>query len=256
MNIDKRRHYVLVLDTETANTIQEEGKMDMTNVLFYDCGWAVADIHGTIYRKRSYVNSDIFLYEQELMKSAYYADKISKYNEDIKNGKRIMANLYTIRQAMLQDIADFEITEAVAHNARFDVNALNVTQRYITKSKYRYFLPYGMEIWDTMGMAKDVICQMPTYKQFCIDNGYMTKNNQVKKTAEILYRFISHNNDFEESHTGLEDVEIEVKILAYCYRQHKPMPHKVLYERKESSNFPTLYYWLNDFPIEKILCKK
>ena len=39
--IDKRRHYVLVVDTETANTLtetDENGKtrMDMSNVLVYD----------------------------------------------------------------------------------------------------------------------------------------------------------------------------------------------------------------------------
>ena len=48
--IDYRRHYVLVLDTETANTIvQEDGKMDMSNVLMYDCGWSVVDTKGNVY---------------------------------------------------------------------------------------------------------------------------------------------------------------------------------------------------------------
>ena len=109
-----------------------------------------------------------------------------------------------------------------------------------------------------MGMARDVICNMPTYKKFCQDNGYMTKNNQVRKTAEILYRFISGEDRFTEAHTGLEDVLIEVKIMAYCYRQHKPMPHKVLYASKADTEKPphSLHYWLNEFPIEKILTGK
>lgn len=256
--IDRRRHYVLVLDTETANTIQEDNKLDMSNVLFYDCGWAVADIHGNIYRTRSYVNRDIFCYERELMQSAYYAQKIPRYVAEIQCGMREMADLYEIHQAFLADLAEFEICEIVAHNARFDVNSLNTTQRYVTQSKYRYFIPYGIEVWDTMGMARDVICNMPTYKQFCKDNGYMTANNQVRKTAEILYRFISGNKNFYESHTGLEDVLIEVQIMAYCYRQHKPMPHKVLYASKAENEKPphSLHYWLNEFPIEKILTGK
>lgn len=255
--IDKRKHYILVLDTETANTIQEDSKLDMSNVLFYDCGWAVCDTHGEIYRKRSYVNRDVFCYERDLMRSAYYAHKIPRYVAEIQCGMRIMADLVEIHQAFLTDLAEFEITEICAHNARFDVNSLNSTQRYVTKSKYRYFIPYGIEVWDTMGMARDVICSQPTYKKFCQENGYMTKNNQCRKTAEILYRYISGNKDFYESHTGLEDVEIEVAILAYCYRQHKPMPHKVLYERKESEKPPhSLHYWLQEFPIEKILTGK
>ena len=258
LKIDHRKHYVLVLDTETANTIENDGQLDMTNVLFYDCGWAVADTKGNVYRTRSYVNRDVFCYERELMQSAYYATKIPKYVLDIQLGKRQMADLYEIRQAFLSDLAEFGITEIVAHNARFDVNSLNTTQRYVTQSKYRYFIPYGIEVWDTMGMARDVICNMPTYIQFCKDNGYMTKNNQVRKTAEILYRFISGNEDFAEEHTGLEDVLIEVQIMAYCYRQHKAMPHKVLYESKATEDKPphSLHYWLNEFPLEKILTGK
>jgi hypothetical protein len=72
---------------------------------------------------------------------------------------------------------------------------------------------------------------MPTYHKFCEDNGYLTKHNKPRFTAEIVYRFISKNNDFVESHTGLEDVEIEAQILAYCMRQHKKMNKKLFKER-------------------------
>ena len=51
----------------------------------------------------------------------------------------------------------------------------------------------------------------------------MCANGQVRKTAEILYRYISGEADFTEKHTGLEDVLIETQILAHCYRQHKKM---------------------------------
>ena len=37
----------------------------------------------------------------------------------------------------------------------------------------------------------------------------LKKNNQVKLTAEVIFRFITKNNNFVESHTGLEDVLIE-----------------------------------------------
>ena len=78
-------------------------------------------------------------------------------------------------------------------------------------------------------MACDVIAKMPTYKRFCEENGYLTKNGQCRLTAEIIYRFIKKDNDFVESHTGLEDVLIEKDILAYCYKQHKKM-RKLLFQ--------------------------
>ena len=96
MGIDRRKNYGIMLDTETANTIQDGDKLDMSNVLPYDFGWAVIDSKGNVYETYSFVNRDIFCYERDLMQSAYYADKIPRYIEDIKNGSRIMADLYEI----------------------------------------------------------------------------------------------------------------------------------------------------------------
>lgn len=226
--IDFRRHYVLVVDTETANTLSlPNGKIDMNNVLMYDCGWAVVDTKGNVYEERSYVNRDVFVYERELMRSAYYANKIPQYVADLRSGKRIMADTYTIRQQMLADMKKYRITEVVAHNASFDYRALNLIQRWTTKSKYRFWFPRGTEIWDTMKMARDVIHKMPTYRRFCEEHGFLTATGQLSAKAEHLYAFIIKDPTFVESHTGLEDVRIEREIMNYCFRQHKPMRKKL-----------------------------
>ena len=228
MKIDHRHNYGIMLDTETANTLStENGGLDMSNVLPYDFGFAIIDSHGRVYEKYSFVNSDIFVHERDLMRSAYYANKIPQYVEDLRAGRRKMATTYEIRKKLLDKMKEYNCSFVCAHNARFDYNACNNIQRWTTKSKYRYFFPYNIEIWDTMKMARDVIQPMPTYQRFCINNGYLTAQGKPRLTAEILYRFISRDNDFVESHTGLEDVEIEVQILAYCVRQHKKMRKKL-----------------------------
>ena len=226
--IDRRHVYGIVLDTETANTIQDENGLDMTNVLFYDLGFQLVDSHGRTYGKKfSFVNSDIFTHEAELMQSAYYAKKIPQYREDLASGKRILANTYEIRKALVDIINKYDCKFVCAHNARFDYNSLNNTQRWTTKSRFRYFLPYGLEWWDTLKMARSVMGKMPTYQRFCAENGYTTKTGKPRFTAEICYRFITKDNTFVESHTGLEDVEIETEILRYCHRQHKAMKKKL-----------------------------
>ena len=226
--IDRRHVYGIVLDTETANTIQDENGLDMTNVLFYDLGFQLVDSHGRTYGKKfSFVNSDIFTHEAELMQSAYYAKKIPQYRADLASGKRILANTYEIRKALVDIINKYDCKFVCAHNARFDYNSLNNTQRWTTKSRFRYFLPYGLEWWDTLKMARSVIGKMPTYQRFCAENGYTTKTGRPRFTAEICYRFITKDNTFVESHTGLEDVEIETEILRYCHRQHKAMKKKL-----------------------------
>ena len=225
--MDRRISYKIVIDTETCPIDKDLTDVLPTNMWVYDCGWAVVDKRGNVYRTRSFVNADIFLDEKDLMKSAYYAEKIPRYWEDIKAGRRILTSFCNIRKTLMEDIAEFNVTEIFAHNMRFDYGTLNTTQRWLTKSKYRYFFSKDLVICDTLKMARDVIAKMPTYRRFCEENGYMTKNNQVKLTAEVIFRFITKNNDFVENHTGLEDVLIEKEILAYCYKQHKKMRKKL-----------------------------
>ena len=227
--IDRRISYKIVIDTETCPVDRDFDGVAPENMWVYDLGYAVVDKRGNVYETFSFVNADIFLNEKELMKSAYYAKKIPMYWEDIKAGKRILTSFYNIRKQLLASIEEYEVTEIFAHNMRFDYGTLNVTQRWLTKSKYRYFFPYGMEICDTLKMARDILGNMPTYRRFCEENCLMTKNNQPQYKAETIYKFITKNLDFVESHTGLEDVLIEKEILAYCYKQHKKM-RKLLFE--------------------------
>ena len=47
--IDKRIHYIIMLDTETCNThTDENGGLDMSSVLVYDLGWQVIDKRGRV----------------------------------------------------------------------------------------------------------------------------------------------------------------------------------------------------------------
>lgn len=229
--IDRRIHYRIVLDTETAPIDRTETAVTPENMWVYDCGWAVVDKRGTVYKTRSFVNADIFLNEKISMTSAYYAKKIPEYWNDIKSGKRILTSWKNIRKAYLADVAEYGIDETYAHNMRFDLGTLNTTERWLTKSKYRYFFPYNMRICDTLKMSRDVLGKMPTYRAFCEKNGYLTKNGALRYTAEIIYRFITKDNTFNEEHKGLDDVMIEKEIMAYCFRQHKKM-RRDLYDKK------------------------
>jgi DNA polymerase III epsilon subunit-like protein len=216
----------MMMDTETANTLMRgDGSLDMTSVFVYDIGWQVTDKRGFLYEQKSYIVKEIFFDEAALMKSAYYASKIPQYLKDIAEGKRIVASYYDIRKDFIETMQRYETNTVCAHNARFDYNATNTTERWLTKSKYRFFLPYGTEVWDTLKMARDVVSHTPTYIKFCEENGFMTKHKtpRPRLTAEILYRYITGNLEFEESHTGLEDVDIERQILAYCFAKHKAM---------------------------------
>ncbi len=202
----------IVIDTETTNSIDDP--------IVYDIGFAVVDANGTVYEQHSYVVADVFL-DKELMSYAYFADKIPQYWEDIKSGKRKLRRFKTIRMIFKDICKQYGIKKIYAHNARFDNRSLNLTQRYLTSSKFRYFFPYNTEICDTLKMSRNTLKNVEAYDQFCWDNDFITKRGCKRYTAEIIYRFITGELDFEESHTGLEDVMIEKEILKYCL-SHNP----------------------------------
>lgn len=221
LKIDRRRTYYITLDTEACNTDVD----DMKSSLVYDLGFAVHDKQGNIYETRDFVFYEIYAKEKSLMRSAYYADKLPQYEAELKDGTRKMVSVITAYYEFRKLCEKYRVKAVIAHNARFDLNALNATMRYVTKSKIRYFFPKGVEIWDTQKMAHDTICKQKAYINFCKENGFMTnhKTPRVRETAEALHAYRTLNPNYQERHTALEDVLIEMQIFTRCMAQHKKM---------------------------------
>lgn len=197
----------IILDTETTN--------DIECPIVYDFGFSVIDESGKAYASYSFVNADVFC-DDELMATAYFADKIPQYWDDIKSGKRVLKSFRSIERIFRRVCRDWGIDTLVAHNARFDYLALQTTKRYITTSKERFFFPYGAKFVDTLKLSREVFGQNETYRNFCVSNNYVTKFGQNRYTAEIIYRFLTGDNNFEEEHTGLADCMIEKEIFRHC----------------------------------------
>lgn len=203
----------IVLDTETANTLDD--------ALTYDIGFIVADRKGNIYESHKLCIYDIFVLEKALMQSSYYAEKCPLYEADIARGEYKLCTLYTARKMIAEIMSKYNIKKVFAYNCFFDKTALNTTLRYISKSKYRWFFPYGTEFHDIWNFACSTICQQKHYKTFCEDNGYTSnRGRNYRATAEIVYQYINNDTDFVEEHRGLADVLIEYAILLKCYSLH------------------------------------
>ena len=245
MKIDRRKSYYILLDTETCNTRTVDGKLDMSDVLVYDICWAVVDKKGNVYKTGAYLVDEIFNEEQELMASAYYATKIPEYLEQIAKGERVVERWYKIRRQLVADMELFNTNIIIAHNARFDYNALNTTSRWLSKSKYRTFIR-GAEWWDTLRMARQTIAKQKMYKHFCEEHNFLTATGRLKLTAEVLYRYITFDITFEEEHKGLEDVMIEKEIFAKCMAQHKAMEKK-LFSKPFSTPYKDPFEWVKPF---------
>lgn len=209
------------VDTETTGTLEEP--------IVYDFGGESLNGDNTINN----VIYETFYKMPELMEQAYYANKISEYKEDIWQSKRIVEDFFAIRSHIRKMYKEGKIKRVFAHNASFDVRALNNTCKVLSNNKIRYFFPYGMEICDTLKMAHEVLGHDEEYTSWCKENGYMTNHEtpRPRLTAEIIYRYITKNYSFNEEHTGLADVRIEKQIYEYLYNKN-PDANVTLYPSK------------------------
>lgn len=199
---------ILMCDCETTNSLDEP--------ILYDFGAWLIDSEGNSYEKVNWVIQEAFL-NKELMESAYFAAKIPAYWMEIWAGKREVKSIWDVYRYLRDVKRRYPDVKFCAHNAAFDVKALRISLRYLTKSFKRWMVPYGMEIYDTLRMARDTYAKDEGYVKFCEDNQFLTQNGKPQLTAEVLYRYLTGDVKFEEAHTGLADVEIEAQILQAIY---------------------------------------
>lgn len=209
----------MVIDVETTNSLDDP--------FTYDIGFVIMDKLGRVYTKRSLVVKDIFMNKQ-LMESAYYIDKVPSYWGEIWDKQREVVTFMEAWRIIRSIIKQYNVKRVYAYNARFDNNALNTTLRYVTKSKYRWFFPYGTKICCIWSMACDTICESLQYKQVAEKYQWLSNNGKnYRSSAEYVYKFITKNYDFVEEHKGIDDVMIEMQILLKCYSYNKPMNIKI-----------------------------
>ena len=213
--IDRRRKYYIVVDVETAG--------GLGNPLVYDVGFAITDKHGNIYEKHSYMIKEIWE-NRALMLSAYYAEKIPRYELDIANGTRKVVTFMEMRYIMLSEMKRYKVEIFAAYNSMFDTRALTTTIRFLTQDKSIQFLTEEFKdieqlcIWC---LACENLYTQVSFRTMAINNGWVTEAGNFKTSAGIGYRYLTGDVDFVEEHTGLEDVLIEIKIMAHALRQNK-----------------------------------
>ena len=213
--MSRRKEMYLVIDTETCNTVEQP--------LPYDIGFAICDRMGNIAEERSYVVAETFLDMKDTMKSAYFAEKIPQYWEDIKNGSREIKSIYKIRKEVKDLMKKYNVKKVGAYNMGFDKRALNNVMRYTTKSSCRWFFPFGTEFFCIWHLATQTLLQQKTFFKMAEKNDWFSEKGNLLTNAEVTYNYIKKMSDFKEEHKGLEDVRIEIEIMAHCFRQHKKM---------------------------------
>jgi hypothetical protein len=200
----------MVIDTETANSVEQP--------LPYDFGWAVVDTNsGEVVETASYVCAEIFC-DKTMMEQAYFAEKIPAYWKEIKQGQRKLTSFLKIRKALWACLKTYGIKQVCAYNMGFDRRATNNDTRFLTSSFLRWFFPYNVEFVCIWHMACTSFLNTLDYVNYATIHGFVSEAGNIQTSAECAYRFLTGDADFAESHTGLEDVLIEVAILLNCLK--------------------------------------
>ena len=260
VKLDRRRKYYLILDCETATLpyaggLPEEQKKQIAiaKPLIYDLGWTVVDKRGNIYLRENYLISEVFSVPS-IFNTAYYAEKRPLYLEKLNKGEIVLTDW---RTAISRLEFALSITEAVgAYNAMFDFKkAIPFTELYINQlysADFHKWLDFQTEccerivndtvignkkefdpdcfrfrskeypLFDLWGLSCEQLLNNDDYKGACLRNGWQTESGKYFKTsAETTYRFISGQMDFDESHTAIDDADIESEIFALIVKRAK-----------------------------------
>ena len=239
MEIDKRKNYYLIFDTETTGG-------DVNIKYIYDIGYIIAD-KKQVHIKRNYLVKEIFE-NKELMATAYYVNKMPKYLEMVKAGKVEIKPFAEIIKQLQKDINNYYVKFACAYNINFDLDALMQTTELLYVNRFKmlfrktkkgnwcpdyvnfvktYVFRKDLEILDIWTWACQTLCKQKTFQTYYKQE---TAKGNIKSNAEIVYNYVNDlEGQFIESHTALSDSEVETEILQRMFRLCKPKHNLVAF---------------------------
>lgn len=207
----------IVIDTEGVNIAPVQNGNIAATARSYDIAWIVANGNGEVLDRFSFVNVDVF-YQNDLMETAYYAEKLPQYHAGIGT-EWIPANFFDIWQTFCKCVVDYKVTDVWAYNVNYDRIALNNTIKDASNGFRRYFAPFGVKFRDIWDYAGSTICNTKKYVNWCFVNGFISDKGNPLTNADTVGKYVTGNLDFEEKHTALCDCEIELQILLAAKRR-------------------------------------
>lgn len=221
----------MVLDTEACGIVPRGDNPVPEEMRVYDVGFIIADSDGIVYQRESMADVTRMLqrdtyrgYNERLVQSAYYADKLPQYWAGLRLGAWEPCSFFDIHERVKDAIKNWGIKDIWAYNAKFDRSALNATIADESNGYCRFFMPYKTQWRDIWGAASECITNTPKYVKWCAKNDYMSAKGNPQTSAEVVYRYLTGNHEFIEDHTALSDCEIELAILLKCMKARKKKP--------------------------------
>lgn len=210
----KKVKYLMFIDTETIGTLNVK-----ESVLPFEIGMKIYDTDTQkVVKEKSYLVRKFFN-NKYIMLSTFSATKYPNYFEKLDNDKRYKTmSVNDISKDIEKTISRYGIKIMVAHNGQFDKQAMS---RLF--NEFEVNDPFAkLDLLDTMQVSKNITFSKD-YTDFCISNkdnlnsvkesNFITNSGRVRTTAQAIYCYLTNNPNFQEAHTGLEDIDIEISIF-------------------------------------------
>ena len=230
MKIDNRKHFMTTLDTETT------GLDDIPALAFpiiYDIGWILADKNGNRLIEREFIVQEVFY--NPIMKNAYYGSKMPAYVERVTKADILVKPFREILTLLNHDFGLVKHNTLMAYNISFDLRALRCTAIYCGmlergEKDWTKLFSMPVKIQDIWSLAVETILKKKwDYIKFVDENGFLTESGNPKTSAEVVYRFLTGEVDYQEHHTALEDCKIEYDIAITALKTKRPFTEGILY---------------------------
>lgn len=219
-----RAKHFLIADTETVG-------LKPVNFV-YDLGYVIAT-RKEILLERSMLITEIITDPKKMM-SAYYAKKIfTHYIPALDKGLIHLWSWAEVVNQLRADMEEYKIDVFCAYNLPFDMGALSATNNLLSDDPR--ILNYKPDLLDLYyfacsGALNSRLYHDLAYHQESIhgDHSWVSAANNVRTTAEKAYAFLAGDIHFVESHTALEDAQIETEILRALLKRKTPIPYNKL----------------------------
>ena len=197
-----RKTLCCILDTETVGGFSGDCQV-------YNAGGKIFDFDKKTYATFNYLVSEHF---ESILEKAHYGKKnFNRYLEMLSRGEITMIPTEDALVKAVSDLLDFyNVKYVLAYNTIFD----------LTRTSFQKLIE-NRQFIDVYQMAYEIYYHRPSYRKFCAENGFLTKNGNPKQGVEQMYAFLTDNPAFEEEHTAYSDAAQEAEIFFACRDQHK-----------------------------------
>lgn len=172
----------------------------------------------------------LFALLNENWRQSFGGKIFSHYIPAIHAGRLRLYGWREVCEIMRDDMLTYSVDVFTAYNLNFDTGALSRTQNHICDGgKILNYKPTMLDLWL---FSCTTVCNTKMFHklahEFGEEFGWITPAGNVRTTAEKTHAYLSGDYGFIESHTALEDAQIETEILQRLLSKHKTIPYDVL----------------------------